>query len=188
MNWISLVIVSALFYGGYNFLLKLSSGHIHQILGAVILQGSALVVGLSLLFYLRSGGDSLNYSSTGIAFAVSAGVCVGVGGIIAFYIFSRGVPAGVGIPIIVGGTVAAGTMYGLFFLRESLTVLQWAGVLTVVSGIVLLTAKGTNNAVEHVTTGERTSRQLSVLAVRSFRTQLYPKYFILLGDYFEKND
>ena len=141
MNWLLLAIMSALIYGGYNFFLKLSSGHIHQVLGAVILQFSALSVGGALLLILRSTGQQLEFTRLGIIFAVLGGMCVASAEIIALYIFSRGVPATVGVPVIVGGTVAATTLYGMIFLRESLTLWQWLGLALVVIGIVMLTSK-----------------------------------------------
>lgn len=45
MNWILLAITSSIFFGAYNFFIKIASGHINQIVGAVILQIVAAVVG-----------------------------------------------------------------------------------------------------------------------------------------------
>ena len=52
MTWIYLAITSAFLYGAYNFFIKLASGHINQIVGAVILQVvTALVGGGQYCFY-----------------------------------------------------------------------------------------------------------------------------------------
>ncbi len=45
MSWIVLAILTAFFYGVYNFFIKVASGSIHQIVGAVILQVVAALVG-----------------------------------------------------------------------------------------------------------------------------------------------
>ena len=79
-------------------------------------------------------------SKAGVSYAVLAGVSIGCAEIMAFYVFSRGVPAALGVPVIVGGTVTAATIYGLVFLREALTAYQCFGLVLVVSGIVFLTS------------------------------------------------
>jgi len=139
MNWIFLAIISALVYGGYNFFIKLASAQIHQVLAAVILQASALAVGILILAFLRFRGVAIEYSSSGVRFAVLGGVSVAIGEILAFYVFSHGVATSQGTPIIVGGAVAAAALYGMLFLRETLVPLQWLGLVFVVLGIVLLT-------------------------------------------------
>ncbi len=45
MSWIALAVLTAFFYGVYNFFIKIASGSIHQIVGAVILQVVAALVG-----------------------------------------------------------------------------------------------------------------------------------------------
>jgi transporter family protein len=77
-------------------------------------------------------------SSRGITFAVLAGLSVGLAEITAFYGFSKGVSASVGIPIMVGGTVLVGVILGLLVLREQLSPLQGLGVLLLLAGIVLV--------------------------------------------------
>jgi len=53
MNWILLAIITAIFYGMYNVFIKVSSGHINQIAGAVVLQIVAALVGGVILFVLK---------------------------------------------------------------------------------------------------------------------------------------
>lgn len=137
MHWLIPLVLAALFLGLYNFFIKLSAGHIHQIAGAVILQVVAFLVGGVVLAWLKLRGTPLEVSSRGVAFAVLAGVAVGLAEISAFYGFSKGVSASVGIPIMVGGTVLVGVLLGLVVLREQLTLWQGLGVLLILVGIVL---------------------------------------------------
>jgi bacterial/archaeal transporter family protein len=53
MHWLILLLLTALFFGFYNFFIKLSAGHIHEILGAVILQVIAALLGGAALLYLK---------------------------------------------------------------------------------------------------------------------------------------
>lgn len=137
MNWIFLVLLTAFFYGIYNFFIKIASGHINQIVGAVILQIVAAVLGSLILVYLKITGAPLEMSSKGIQFAVLAGIFVGLAEIASFYAFSKGVSASVGIPIMIGGSVVVGALLGITFLRESLTLIQYLAIAMIVAGIVL---------------------------------------------------
>ena len=139
MSWVSLAIASALLVGGYNFFIKLASSHGTQVLAAVILQSSALLVGVLLLCVMKLKGIPIALSTEGTRFAIFAGVSVAFGEILAFYVYSRGVPASIGAPIIVCGSAAAAALYGLIFLRESLSSTQWLGVVLILLGTILLT-------------------------------------------------
>ena len=141
MDWIGLALLTALFYGIYNFFIKLSSGHIHEIAGAVILQIVATAVGGAILVWLRVIKSPIEISSRGIWFAVLAGIFVGLAEILSFYVFSRGVPASTGIPVIVGGTVVAGAALGVAFLGESFRPMDYLAVALIVTGIFLLGGK-----------------------------------------------
>lgn len=140
MNWIVLALVSAFFYGAYNFFIKLTADSTHQIVGAVILQASALVVGLVILFYLWQRNETFTVTGSGIKFAILAGITAGLAEIASFYVFSQGIPASRGIPIIVGGSVVAGAILGLAFIKESLGLREVLGILMVVGGIWLITS------------------------------------------------
>jgi bacterial/archaeal transporter family protein len=138
MHWLILLLLTALFFGFYNFFIKLSAGHIHEILGAVILQVIAALLGGAALLYLKIQNTGLDFSAKGIRFAVFAGLFVGLAEITSFYAFSKGVAASVGIPVIVGGTVLVGTILGVVVLKETLSVWQYLAVVMILAGIALL--------------------------------------------------
>lgn len=140
MNWIFLAITTAFFYGAYNVLIKVSSGNINQILGAVILQIVAAVMGGILFFLLRIGNNApLQMSQKGFIYAVLAGIFVGLAEIATFVVFSKGIPVSIGTPIIIGGSVLITSILGIFFLKESFSLLQGLAVVLIIGGIVLLT-------------------------------------------------
>lgn len=142
MHWFILLILTALFFGLYNFFIKLSSGHIHEILGAVILQVVALGLGgLALLFLKLMKSTAFEVSGKGIWFAVWAGLFVGLAEITSFYAFSKGIAASVAIPVIVGGTLLVGALLGVIVLKESLTPFQYLGIVLILAGVVILAAK-----------------------------------------------
>src|SRR5690606_14703261 len=78
MSWI-LSAVSALMFGLYNVFIKLSSDHIHAVLGAVVLQFVAAFMGLAWLLYLMATqSTSPNFTGRGITIAALAGVAIGL--------------------------------------------------------------------------------------------------------------
>jgi transporter family protein len=138
MNWLLPAILTAIFYGTYNVFIKLSSGHIHQIAGALILQIVAALLGTGVLVFLKIKQVPLEISSRGVWYAVLAGVFVGLAEIFSFVVFSKGVNASTGISIIIGGSVVVGAAIGFLFLKESMPPLQFIGLLLIVAGIVMV--------------------------------------------------
>jgi transporter family protein len=141
MNWIYLALLTACFYAFYNVFIKLASGHIHEITGAVILQVVAFVIGGLWLIYLKMKGVPTEVTSKGIGLAVLAGIFVGLAEIFSFLVFSKGVPASAGIPVIIGGSVLIAAAIGFLWLRETLTLSNLLGLALIVAGIWLLSRK-----------------------------------------------
>lgn len=141
MNWIFLAVLSAFFFGAYNVFIKVSSSHINEIVGAVILQVVAAMVGGIILIALKASHSPMVITQRGIWFAVLAGVMVGLAEITSFFLFSKGISASIGIPIIIGGSIVVGTLLGLTFLKETLQPVHYVGTALIVIGVVLLTTK-----------------------------------------------
>jgi len=140
MNWIFLALITAVFYGVYNFFIKVSSGHINQIVGAVILQIVAALLGGIILLLMKMTNSPLEISQKGVLFAVLAGIFVGLAEITSFFVFSKGISASIGIPIIIGGSILIGAILGLTFLKETINPIHILAILLIVGGVVLLTA------------------------------------------------
>ncbi|MBU1164368.1 EamA family transporter [Patescibacteria group bacterium] len=138
MNWILLAVLTAAFYGMYNFFIKVSSGDINQIAGAVILQVVAALVGGVILVFLMITNTTIEITAKGVKYAVLAGIFVGLAEITSFYVFSKGISASTGIPIIIGGSVVVGAFLGLTFLRETLTPIQYVAIAMIVIGVIFL--------------------------------------------------
>lgn len=138
MNWLLLAIITAICFGLYNIFIKLAAGNIHQMAGAVLLQLVAASVGGILLLYIKSTKQVVSISQTGVLYSCLAGISVGLAEILTFYVFTKGAPASVGTPVIIGGSVVVAALLGWLVLREQLSVGQVLGVGLIVVGIGLL--------------------------------------------------
>jgi bacterial/archaeal transporter family protein len=140
--WIGPALVCALCYALYNIFIKKGSASIHPVLGGVILQFVAALVGsvllIALVFNYEGGVSDLPCDRTGIFWAVWAGVAVGSAEILSFIVSGMGVQAMQSIPIIIGGSVLFGTTLGFFLLKEALTYRGWLGVVLIAAGIALV--------------------------------------------------
>ena len=150
---ILLLIAITVLYAGYNFLVKVSSSYVPQaatstVLATICLQLAALAASCTFaLALLARGGHVLKLSTTAYAWAVGAGLCIGLAEIGYFYLF-RGVggtgpvAASVAVPVIVTGTVVLTMLLSSFALKESLGAMQIAGTLVVVVGIAMIFSDG----------------------------------------------
>ena len=150
---ILLLIAITVLYAGYNLLVKVSSGYVPQaatstILATICLQLAALAASCAFaLALLARGGHVLKLSASAYAWAVGAGLCIGLAEIGYFYLF-RGVggtgpvAANVAVPVIVTGTVVLTMLLSFFALKESLGAMQIAGTVVVVVGIAMIFSDG----------------------------------------------
>src|SRR5690554_2239122 len=137
MTWL-LIAVAALMFGLYNVFIKLSSDHIHAVLGAVVLQFVAAFMGLAWLLYLMATqSTSPNFTGRGITIAALAGIAIGLVEILTFMVYGRGLPVAVGNPLIIGGSLLVTTSVGVLLLREALSPLQLGAIGLIGVGIAL---------------------------------------------------
>ncbi|CAB9503137.1 EamA-like transporter family [Seminavis robusta] len=149
--WIGPALACALCYALYNIFIKKGSASINPILGGVILQFVAALLGCVLLGGVvlyhtqiaETGAegedeDFLMWDWTGVQWAILAGFAVGAAEMISFCVSGMGVQAMQSIPIIIGGSVMFGTVLGFLTLGETLTVRGWSGVVMIAIGISLV--------------------------------------------------
>ena len=150
---ILLLIAIAVLYAGYNLLVKVSSLHVpatatSTVLATICLQLAALAASSTFAALLIArGGHVLALSSSAYAWAVGAGLCIGLAEIGYFYLFrgvggSGPVAASVAVPVIVTGTVVLTMLLSSLALKESLGGMQIAGTAVVVIGIAMIFSDG----------------------------------------------
>ena len=141
-DWIFPALCCAVAYAFYNIFIKKGSASMDPILGGVILQFVAALLGAILLFGVvidKEGGKSaIHYDKSGLFWSVCAGLVVGLGEMLSFYVSSIGVPATQSIPVIIGGSVLFGSILGMLVLGEKMMLHGWSGVAMLVVGIGLV--------------------------------------------------
>ncbi|KAL7506326.1 hypothetical protein ACHAXN_003622 [Cyclotella atomus] len=136
--WILPALLCAASYAFYNIFIKKGSVSIHPILGGVILQLVAALLGTGLLIALVVSGDKtfqLHYDKAGTYYSCLAGIAVGIAEMLSFVVSGLGVPATQSIPVIIGGSVLFGAVLGFILLGEKLMLHGWSGVGMLVAGI-----------------------------------------------------
>lgn len=141
--WLGPALACALAYALYNLFIKKSSASLDPILGGVLLQIVAALLGAILLAFrtvlvTNKEGSALKITKVGISWAMAAGAAVGVAEILSFVISSMGVPASKSIPTIIGGSVLMGTLLGALWLGEKLSPKGWFGIVLIAVGIGLV--------------------------------------------------
>ena len=142
VTWIGPALACASSYACYNLFIKKASSGIDPILGGVLLQFVAALIGTALLLLKTAGGasssSSLSMTKSGLIWSIAAGVAVGAAEILSFIISGMGVEATQSIPILIGGSIVIGTILGAVWLQERLTLRGWLGILLIALGITLV--------------------------------------------------
>lgn len=141
MKGIGLAMLAGALFACYQFAVKLSAEHIQELLGAVILQAVAVVVGVFFFWVYREPDVVITYTSNGFKFAIFAGIFVSLAEIVAFYTFSQDISPSVGITLIVGTNILIGLALDYFWLKSTLSSAQLLGILFVLIGIILISWK-----------------------------------------------
>lgn len=139
--WIGPALFCALSYALYNICIKKGSAHVNPIVGAVILQFVAAILGTCMLSaQCLVAGVTPHANRQGILWACWAGIFVGVAELLSFCVSGMGVPATQSIPILIGGSVMFGAVLGILMLGEELELQGWSGVVVLMLGIGLVAA------------------------------------------------
>jgi transporter family protein len=136
--WFIAALVAALAYGLHNIFTKIAAGHISDALGAFLLEITASVCILLYIFFLITTNEKFNFTSRGVIFSIIAGICVGVGTVLYFYIFSHGGALSIAGPLVISGGVLLMAVAGIVFFKESVSFAKIMGIALCLIGIWML--------------------------------------------------
>lgn len=140
MNWYLFSLLAVLSYSVGNVITKYVSARLSSLAGALGQAVGAIIIStITFLVYqtFTSRSGSVDRGSF-IAAAIGGGLWV-IGQIFLFLAFTKNAPISIVIPFVVGGIGVGGVIGGILFFKESLTVMQILGIITVLVGSLMLT-------------------------------------------------
>jgi len=131
------IVLTAVFFALVLTIIKLSSQHIHPLLGSALFPLFALVVQGIAISVAKAKGVNLLITQKGIGFSALGGFFLGLYAIFLFLALSKfGVSKAT--PAIYVSAILMSFMIGIFFFKESLNWVNTLGIFLAVAGLTLL--------------------------------------------------
>ena len=126
------VIICAAAMGFWNVLVSNASKEMHPLLGAVICELTALVVGAVVLLPVFKAG-TVQFSFRSVVLVMLAGLCVLSADYFALRAYNQGMPVSIGGPIIIGGSIVLVSVAG-FIMGDKMSFLKLISILMIIAG------------------------------------------------------
>jgi transporter family protein len=139
--WVGASLGAAVFICGHYLLLRAASGRLNDTLGALILEGAA-VLGIALNYLFGPRGPALAATRLGMTFSALSGLCISGASILLFSALRRGGPVAATGTIVLGGGVTLSALVAPWVFQEGLTVRRVIGVALGVAAMVVLSLDG----------------------------------------------
>jgi transporter family protein len=139
-SW-SLIAIAAVLYGLHNVFTRAAGPRIDETLGALLLEGFAALIILGFTLYKRWQGGLGLVTREGVLWSLAAGLCVGLGTLAFFALFSRGGELSVAGPsVLVGGSLFM-VLGGILLFGEAVSALRLLGIVLGLISLFLLRYK-----------------------------------------------
>jgi len=137
--WLIGSILLAIIFGFFNLFNKIAAGKISDSLGALLVESTAVLCILLFFIYLSlTGKKSVEATSQGMIFSILAGVCVGTGSVLYFFIFRSKGELSIAGPIVWGGSLLVMAIAGILLLKEPFSFQKILGIALSLIGLFLL--------------------------------------------------
>ena len=138
MALIILIGLAIIFYTLFDVFASRAGNKIDANLSSVIFNGIGALIPLAVYFWLKTKNTTLIATNkSGLLYSLMAGISIAVFSILLIKIFEKGGLSYV-VPLIYGGSLALAAFIGWTIYREPFSLLQLAGVLVILLGIVLI--------------------------------------------------
>lgn len=135
MEVLILVILCALFYAVFEIFAGLAGGKVNEWLAAVLYNGIGTIVPLVVYFATTSKGKT---TLKGVVYASLAGVGIMLFSVLLARLFNKGGNLSYVIPAVYGAAIVLSALFGVFFLKEKVALLQLMGLALVLIGVVFI--------------------------------------------------
>jgi drug/metabolite transporter (DMT)-like permease len=139
--WVGASLGAAVFIAGHYMLLRAASGRLNDTLGALVLEGAA-VIGIALNYLFGPRGPALAATRSGIALSAMSGLCISGASILLFSALRRGGPVAATGTIVLGGGVTLSALIAPWIFAEGFTTRRIVGVALGVAAMVVLSMDG----------------------------------------------
>lgn len=138
MNWLTYAITTAVLYGIFDFLIKLSAGKIDDTLISIATSGIALIIASSYALFQKVSGAEFHVTRQGLIYAIVAGVVTGGFALTFPKVFSSGANIVMGVSIVRIGMIIVSLVLGFILLKQEIKFTQGIGLVMAVVGLGLL--------------------------------------------------
>ena len=135
--WTAASLGAAVFIAAHYMLLRAASGRLNDTLGALILEGTA-VVGIALNYAFGPRGPAIDATRLGMTLSAMSGLCISGASILLFSALRRGGPVAATGTIVLGGGVTLSALVAPFVFSEGFTPRRLLGVGLGVAAMVVL--------------------------------------------------
>jgi drug/metabolite transporter (DMT)-like permease len=135
--WTAASLGAAVFIAAHYMLLRAASGRLNDTLGALILEGAA-VVGIALNYAFGPRGPAIDATRLGVTLSAMSGLCISGASILLFSALRRGGPVAATGTIVLGGGVTLSALAAPFVFSEGFTPRRLLGVGLGVAAMVVL--------------------------------------------------
>ncbi len=139
--WLVWAVITAFFYGLFDFFVKKTSGKVEDGLAAFIINTISALVLLVYILFAKYKGFKLFATQQGLMFAVIAGIFIGIASMTFIKVFSSGSSLSVGVTIVRVGMIIIGITLGVLVLQEKLDIRQIVGAIMALIGLGLILLK-----------------------------------------------
>ncbi|PJC80701.1 hypothetical protein CO009_01275 [Candidatus Shapirobacteria bacterium CG_4_8_14_3_um_filter_35_11] len=144
MNWLSWALTAAFFGGVVDILFKLVNGKINNSLSGVIINACSIIPVLAFAIYSKINGQTLNSSKMGIIYSILAGLAIGFITLSSFKMFNDpNADLSIAIPVMRVTIILMAILFGIIFLRESISLKFIIGLILSLIGLYLVSTSRT---------------------------------------------
>lgn len=139
MPFFVLIILATISYTLFDIFASRAGNKIDANLSSVVFNGIGAILPLAIyIFYKFFKGEKLMPTTKeGMVYSLLAGITIAIFSFLLIKVFEKGGLVYV-TPMIYGGTVALASLAGWLIFKESISAMQLVGILSIVSGIVLV--------------------------------------------------
>jgi len=139
VSWLTLALLTIVFYSLMDFFIKLSSDKIHSGLGGFIINFvSTAVLFIFLIFSKFQGEKVFETKPGGALYSVIAGLAIGFATIFFLKMFATGTNLSIGVPLVRTGIIVLASILGIVFLKEGFNIKYAFGLFLSLIGVYLL--------------------------------------------------